>query len=115
MRRPGMIRRMHSAVSGEPLPLHRTVGGVRYRFDAPTFFQANGSLLDTLVEEALWLADTLIAESGRGIALDLYSGVGLFSIPLATRFEKVNAVESDPRAVKHAKRNARNADASNLR
>jgi 23S rRNA (uracil1939-C5)-methyltransferase len=99
---------------GEPLPLVRTVGGIRYRFDAPTFFQANGSLLETLVEEALWLADTLIAESGRGIALDLYSGVGLFSIPLATRFEKVNAVESDPRAVKHAKRNARNADASNL-
>jgi len=99
---------------GEPLPLFRTVGGVRYRFDASTFFQANGSLLDTLVEEALWLADTLISESGRGIALDLYSGVGLFSIPLATRFEKVNAVESDPRAVKHAKRNARNADASNL-
>jgi 23S rRNA (uracil1939-C5)-methyltransferase len=98
----------------EPLPLFRTVGGVRYRFDAPTFFQANGALLDGLVEEALWLADTLIAESGRGIAIDLFSGVGLFSVPLARRFETVNAIESDERAVKHAKRNARNAGADNL-
>lgn len=105
-----------NAFSGqwEPLPLFRTVGGVRYRFDAPTFFQANGALLDGLVEEALWLADTLIAESGRGIAIDLFSGVGLFSIPLARRFETVNAIESDERAVKHAKRNARNAEADNL-
>ncbi len=99
---------------GEPLPLYRTVGAYTYRFDAVTFFQANGSLLEGMVEEALWLANQLNETARSGVALDLFAGVGLFSLPLSELFGTVQAVESDPRAVKHAKRNARSNQRSNV-
>jgi 23S rRNA (uracil1939-C5)-methyltransferase len=98
---------------GEPLPLYRTVGKYRYRFDASTFFQANGSLLDELVAEALWQVDSMPQEQRR-TALDLYSGVGLFSLPLSEQFEQVVGVESDAGAVKHFKRNAKSNDRRNV-
>ena len=45
---------------------------------------------------------------GRGeLAVDLYAGVGLFTLPLATRYRKVIAVESDRVAARFAVRNAR--------
>ena len=46
-----------------------------------SFFQVNRFLLDRLVEAAL---DGLEGET----ALDLYAGVGLFSLPLARRFRR---------------------------
>jgi 23S rRNA (uracil1939-C5)-methyltransferase len=99
---------------GEPLPLYRTVGAFKYRFDAVTFFQANGPLLEPMVEEALWLARQLNETARSGSALDLFSGVGLFSLPLSELFGTVLAVESDPAAVKHAKRNARSNQRANV-
>jgi len=63
------------------------VGSETYRISAGAFFQTNRYLLPQMVE--LVVDD----RSGR-IALDLYSGVGLFAVPLARRFERVVAVES---------------------
>ncbi len=60
----------------------------KYRVGHRSFFQVNRFLIDALIETAL-------AEAQGGTALDLYAGVGLFSIPLARRFEKVVAVESE--------------------
>ena len=65
------------------------VGSETYRISAGAFFQTNRYLLPQMVE--LVVDD----RSGR-IALDLYSGVGLFAVPLARRFERVVAVESSP-------------------
>jgi 23S rRNA (uracil1939-C5)-methyltransferase len=80
----------------------------RFRVSGNSFFQVNRFLLDELVETAL--------EGAQGnSALDLYAGVGLFSLPLAKRFGEVTAVESGAGAVHDLRWNAERAGASNLR
>jgi 23S rRNA (uracil1939-C5)-methyltransferase len=78
-----------------------------YAFSARTFFQGNKYLVGKLVELAT------DGSSGRH-AVDLYSGVGLFSLPLARKFERVTAVEANGLAVEYAKRNAATAGLRNI-
>lgn len=75
------------------------IGGFRFQYSAAVFFQVNRFLANDLIENAIRGA------TGR-FALDLYSGVGLFSLPLARRFERVVAVEEHPAACRFAKQNA---------
>jgi 23S rRNA (uracil1939-C5)-methyltransferase len=77
-----------------------TVGRYRYELDARCFFQAHRELLPRLVEEVVgpW--------KGRQ-AFDLYAGVGLFSLPLAGRYDQVLAIEGDGVAGRFLRRNAR--------
>jgi len=74
--------------------------GVKYRVGHFSFFQVNRFLIDDLVR-------TVCDEENGRLALDLYAGVGLFSIPLAKRFERVVAVESNPAAVRDLETNMR--------
>lgn len=78
------------------------VGAYRYGFDARTFFQGHRGLLGDLVAAALGPADW----TGE-LAVDLYAGVGLFSLPLAERYDRVLAVEGDRIATRYARANAR--------
>jgi 23S rRNA (uracil1939-C5)-methyltransferase len=88
----------------------RRIGGETYRFDAGCFFQINHALLAPLVEEGLrGTAD------GGGTALDLYGGVGLFTLPLARRFRQVVAVEGNPASAEYARRNLSDASLANAR
>ena len=94
-----------SGVSFEPalagLPerlLQRTVKGANYAFSPSTFFQGNPSLLEGLVNEAL-------GEIAGDLAIDLYAGVGLFTIQLARRFSRVIGVEVDTASTKFALEN----------
>jgi 23S rRNA (uracil1939-C5)-methyltransferase len=64
-------------------------GGFQYRVSAGAFFQTNRHLVEQMIQLVL------AGRSGRR-ALDLYSGVGLFAVPLAQQFERVVAVESSP-------------------
>ena len=73
-----------------------------YRVGHRSFFQVNRFLVDALIGEALGDAEGLSA-------LDLYSGVGLFAIPLARRFSSVTAVESGASAVNDLQFNAERA------
>jgi 23S rRNA (uracil1939-C5)-methyltransferase len=58
-----------------------------FRVSSNAFFQVNRFLLESLVQTAL--------EGAEGdSALDLYAGVGLFTVPMARRFRQVTAVES---------------------
>lgn len=68
-------------------------GGGKYRVSHGSFFQVNRFLVDRLSE-------TAIPETGGETALDLYAGVGLFTIPLARKFAKVAAVETNAQAVR---------------
>jgi 23S rRNA (uracil1939-C5)-methyltransferase len=71
----------------------RTVGGDLYRYNAETFFQANIPVTERLMERVLEIAD--VAADEPGIGIDLYCGVGLFTLPLRERFRRVIGVESD--------------------
>ncbi len=79
------------------------IGDVVVAYDARCFFQSHRQLIPALIEH------TLGPETGeeQGTAYDLYAGVGLFSLPLAKRFDRVIAVEGDRIANRFAKRNAR--------
>jgi 23S rRNA (uracil1939-C5)-methyltransferase len=58
-----------------------------YRVSAGSFFQTNRFLIDEMLELAT-------ADRAGGFALDLYAGVGLFSLPLSQNFRQVAAVEA---------------------
>ena len=46
-------------------------------------------------------------------AIDLYCGVGLFTLPLARRFERVVSIEAHPRATEFARHNIESAKLQN--
>jgi 23S rRNA (uracil1939-C5)-methyltransferase len=80
----------------------------RFRVSSNSFFQVNRFLYDRLAEVA--------TDGAEGdTALDLYAGVGLFSIPLARRFRKVTAVEAGGGAVRDLQFNAERAGSTNLK
>ena len=54
----------------------------------------------------------LPGETKRGLALDLFAGVGLFSIPLAARYERVIAVEGNVATARDLEANLKNHAAS---
>jgi 23S rRNA (uracil1939-C5)-methyltransferase len=80
----------------------------RFRVSRNSFFQVNRYLIDRLVETAL-------GDISGDTALDLYAGVGLFSLPLAQRFRQVTAVESGSGAARDLVLNAERSGAANLR
>lgn len=90
-------------------PVASTVGGVKYSYGPGEFFQINRPLVEALVTAA-----TGGMSDAGGVALELYSGVGLFTIPLSRRFAKVVAVESSREAVGFALANARANGAANI-
>ena len=79
-----------------------------FRVSPHTFFQVNRFLIDAMIDRA-------IPETGGTTALDLYSGVGLFALPLSRKFEKVTAVESGSTAVRDLQANAPQVEAAQSR
>ena len=125
-----------SVEPGDEREQARLIAGERYRFDAGCFFQINHALLESLVREGLrdCLNDAesetesgaVVEDAGDGAsetlnyvsgetALDLYAGVGLFTLPLARRFERVVAVEGNPASSAYARRNLSDAGLANAR
>ena len=67
-----------------------------------TFFQVNTKIAEKLLQ-------AIIAQlnlSGEETILDLYSGIGTFSLPLAKQVKKVIGIESHPLSVEQANHNA---------
>jgi len=79
----------------------------RFRVSRGAFFQINRFLADGLVETAL-------AGVEGETALDLYAGVGPFSLALARRFRTVTAVESGSAAARDLEFNAARAGVTNV-
>jgi 23S rRNA (uracil1939-C5)-methyltransferase len=76
--------------------------GRRFRVSSDSFFQVNLVQTAVLIEKAMQMLDIQRNE----VALDGYSGVGLFSAFLASRAARVVAIESQPGAVMDARANA---------
>jgi 23S rRNA (uracil1939-C5)-methyltransferase len=85
----------------------RVIAGEHYRFDALCFFQINHALLESLVIEAT-------KDAVGASAVDLYCGVGLFTLPLARRFARVTGVEANATATAFARRNLTDAALTNV-
>ncbi|HEX8246888.1 MAG TPA: class I SAM-dependent RNA methyltransferase [Pyrinomonadaceae bacterium] len=82
-------------------------GGEKYYFDARSFFQGNRFLIDDLIR--------LATDGAEGeTALDLFCGVGLFTLPLARKFKKVFGIEANEKAIEFAQKNAERARVSNI-
>jgi len=74
------------------------VAGREYRFPLKHFFQSNLEAASTLITDAL-------AGLSGNLAVDLYSGAGLFAAGLALHFKKVVCVESDTVSLEAARGN----------
>jgi 23S rRNA (uracil1939-C5)-methyltransferase len=83
----------------EPAALQYRTRGGDFRVSAGSFFQTNRFLVDEF--------QSLVTADARGSrALDLFAGTGLFSLPLAQRFERLTAVESAPASFGDLEHNA---------
>src|SRR5947207_8487268 len=79
--------------------LTHEAGGYKYRVSHLSFFQVNRFLIEDLQK-------TVTANAHGELALDLYSGVGFFTLPLAKTFEKVVSVDANLAATRDLYANA---------
>jgi 23S rRNA (uracil1939-C5)-methyltransferase len=73
-------------------------GGCAFQVGHLSFFQANRFLLDEF-------SQTVAGDARGTLALDLFAGVGFFTLPLARGFAQVAAVESNEAAARDLKAN----------
>lgn len=79
--------------------LTHEAGGYKYRVSHLSFFQVNRFLVEDLLK-------TVTANAHGALALDLYSGVGFFTLPLAKTFQKVVNVDANLAATRDLYANA---------
>ena len=94
-------------IFGKPALLYR-VGSFRYRVSPGSFFQASRFLLPELVT-------AVTSEESGSLALDLFAGVGLFTLPLARGFTQVVGVEAHPRSAADLAANVGACELKNVR
>jgi 23S rRNA (uracil1939-C5)-methyltransferase len=79
--------------------LMHSAGGFSFRVSHLSFFQVNRFLIDELLQ-------TVTAGAKGALALDLYAGVGFFTLPLAKTFTKVVSVDANLAATRDLYANA---------
>jgi 23S rRNA (uracil1939-C5)-methyltransferase len=82
--------------------LTHEAGGCSYRVSHLSFFQVNRFLIEDLLK-------TVTAGDGGELALDLYAGVGFFTLPLAHTFRRVVSVDANLAATRDLRLNAEHA------
>lgn len=90
--------------------LHKKIGNYSYSTTPSAFFQANDYIVPELVDHVM----TCATVTSKGTALDLFSGAGLFSLPLTSQFSRVVAIESYRPSSKLCAANAAAAGLENL-
>jgi 23S rRNA (uracil1939-C5)-methyltransferase len=99
---PHMVGRESMRLSGRS-HVKETVNGFSYLLSPTTFFQTNVDAADVIVRLVL----EAIPDPTPRRVLDLYSGSGLFTVPLAARGHHVTAIEESGQAIKDAEANLR--------
>jgi 23S rRNA (uracil1939-C5)-methyltransferase len=99
---PHMLGRETMRLSGRS-HVKETVNGFSYLLSPTAFFQTNVDAADVIVRLVL----ESVPESEPQRILDLYSGGGLFTVPLAARGHHVTAVEENRQAIDDAEANLR--------
>ena len=94
------------AATFETKVVSRKIAGETFYFSAAGFFQINHELLEPIIAAA-------IGDAAGRLAVDLYCGVGLFTVPLARRFTRVVGIESNRTATRFARENLSSANLSN--
>jgi len=79
--------------------LTHEAGGYKFRVGHLSFFQVNRFLVEDLLK-------TVTADAHGALALDLYSGVGFFTLPLAKSFQRVLSVDANLAATRDLYANA---------
>jgi 23S rRNA (uracil1939-C5)-methyltransferase len=82
--------------------LFHEAGGFRFRVSHLSFFQVNRFLVEDLLK-------TMTSGAKGDVALDLYAGVGFFTLPLAKTFNKVISVDANFAATRDLYANAESA------
>jgi len=85
--------------------LIQEAGGYQFRVSHLSFFQVNRFLVEDLLR-------TVIAGAKGDLALDLYAGVGFFTLPLTKSFQRVVSVDANLSATRNLRENADTADTS---
>ena len=80
-----------------------TVSGLRFGISVETFFQTNSAQAEALV----CLVRELAGEVTRALVIDLYCGVGMFTLALASAGAKAVGIELSASSVEAARANAR--------
>jgi 23S rRNA (uracil1939-C5)-methyltransferase len=73
-----------------------------YRLNTRAFFQVNRHLLGTMLRLVSAHADRV---QHKESAVDLYAGVGFFTVPIAKRFQRVTMIEGSPVSARYARLN----------
>jgi 23S rRNA (uracil1939-C5)-methyltransferase len=85
--------------------LIQEAGGYQFRVSHLSFFQVNRFLVEDLLK-------TVIAGASGDLAIDLYAGVGFFTLPLTKTFQRVVSVDANLSATRNLRENAETADRS---
>ncbi len=95
------IQRLAPAAA-PPLSYELPAFGVRMFFEPVDFIQVNAAVNEKMVQRAV----ELLAPEATDRVLDLYCGIGNFSLPIARHAGTVLGIEGDPGLVQRAENNA---------
>jgi 23S rRNA (uracil1939-C5)-methyltransferase len=91
-------KKNHFELSG-PGYLTQQASGYGFRVSHLSFFQVNRFLIEDLLQ-------SVITGAKGELALDLYAGVGFFTLPLAKQFRRIVSVDANLSATRNLRENA---------
>lgn len=93
------------------LYLREIFAGLTYHLRPETFFQVNTNVAEALFNRVL----TQLNLQGNEIVIDLYCGIGTFTLPIAKKVKQVIGVESYNLSIEQANRNAEINEIENVK